>query len=177
MELTYQTHVVAPFLLTQLLLPLMGEGSSVITVSSGGMYLQGLRPDQLRHGPAPYDGVRAYAMAKRAQVVLNGEWARRLDSPMFHAMHPGWADTPGVAHSLPGFHRIVGPWLRSPEQGADTIVWLASNPEGLGPSGRFWLDRRQRGTIRLPWTATSTETSQELWDMVARDAGVSAPSR
>ena len=174
LELTYQTHVVAPFLLVDRLMPLLQgrPASRVITVSSGGMYAQGLDLRALRRGGEEYDGVRAYARAKRAQVVLNQRWAATAASPpVFHAMHPGWADTPGVVQSLPSFHRTVGRFLRTPQQGADTIVWLASAEEPAHSTGRFWLDRRPRGTVRLPWTATSADQARLLWDMVVADAG------
>ena len=47
----------------------------VLTMSSGGMYAERLDVDDLEMGPADYDGVRAYARAKRAQVELTAEWA------------------------------------------------------------------------------------------------------
>ena len=177
LELTYQTHVVAPFALTHATAPLLGPSSRVITVSSGGMYTQPLRRSTLRTGGEPYDGVVAYAQAKRAQVLLNAEFAvRRPDMAQFHAMHPGWADTPGVAASLPTFRRVVGRLLRTPEQGADTIVWLAATDPGPQP-GQFWLDRRPRTTVRLPGTAASEETVQRLWEQVTADAGVASGGR
>ena len=63
--------------------------------------------------------------------ILTELWARRLAGTgvVVHAMHPGWADTPGVVTSLPRFHRLAGPLLRSPEEGADTIVWLGAADE------------------------------------------------
>lgn len=176
LEVTYQTHVVAPFLLTQLLAPVLVPTSRVITVSSGGMYTQALHLPTLRTGADDYDGVVAYAQAKRAQVLLNAEWAARQPGlAQFHAMHPGWADTPGVAASLPTFRRVVGRFLRSPEEGADTIVWLAA-VEPAPRSGQFWLDRRPRSTVRLPRTGADPATVQQLWDQVAADAAVE-PSR
>ena len=111
----------------------------MITVSSGGMYTQRLDPASLQMPRSRYRGATAYAKAKRAQVALSREWARRLAGTgvAFHAMHPGWVNTPGVATALPGFYRATGPILLTPEQGADTIVWLATMPpERLG-SGRF----------------------------------------
>src|SRR6185436_5880830 len=73
--------------------------------------------------PDGYDGTKAYARCKRAQVVLAEEWTRDLlgTDIAVNAMHPGWADTPGLRASLPGFSRVVGPLLRTPEEGADTI--------------------------------------------------------
>jgi NAD(P)-dependent dehydrogenase (short-subunit alcohol dehydrogenase family) len=177
-EVTAQTHLVAPFLLTSLLFALLRStpGSRVLTVSSGGMYTTGLDIDALSPDPAGFDGVAAYAQTKRAQVVLSQEWARRTagSGVVFHAAHPGWADTPGLRSSLPRFHRLMEPLLRTPEQGADTIVWLAVSPRALETNGRFWHDRRQRGTVRLPWTATRPGTADRLWRWCAAHAGLSA---
>ena len=155
-ELTVLGQVAAPFLLTRLLMPalLAAAPSRVITVSSGGMYTQRLDPAALQMPRSRYRGVTAYAKAKRAQVALSREWARRMAGTgvAFHAMHPGWVNTPGVAAALPGFYRVTRPILLTPQQGAGTIVWLAAMPpERLG-SGRFWHDRRPRPEHPLPWT-------------------------
>jgi dehydrogenase/reductase SDR family member 12 len=178
-ERTILGQVTGPFLLTRLLMPalLAGAPSRVITVSSGGMYTQRLDPATLQLPPSRYRGVTAYARAKRAQVALSGEWARRLAGTgvAFHAMHPGWVDTPGIAAALPAFYRLTRPILRSPEQGADTIVWLATAPaERLG-SGQFWHDRRPRPEHLLPGTREKDPaTVRKLWDHLA---AVTEPDR
>ena len=59
---------------------------------------------------------------------------------------PGWADTPGVQSALPGFRRITQTILRSSEEGADTIVWLARAREAADISGKLFLDREPRTT-------------------------------
>ena len=169
-ELTVAGQVIAPFLLTGLLLPALRAAgrSRVITVSSAGMYTQQLGPAALQMPAAGYRGVTAYARAKRAQVALSREWARRLAGTgiTFHAMHPGWVDTPGIAAALPGFHRAMRPLLRTPGEGADTIVWLATaDPARLG-SGRFWHDRRPRAEYRLPWTHEAPGAAPLLWDRI-----------
>jgi dehydrogenase/reductase SDR family member 12 len=140
------------------------------------MYTTGLDIDALSPDPDGFDGVAAYAQTKRAQVVLSQEWARRTagSSVTFHAAHPGWADTPGLQSSLPRFHRLMGPLLRTPEQGADTIVWLATSPRALESNGRFWHDRRQRSTVRLPWTAARPGAADRLWQWCAAHAGIGA---
>jgi NAD(P)-dependent dehydrogenase (short-subunit alcohol dehydrogenase family) len=171
-ELTAAGQVVAPFVLTRLLLSRLRAAapSRVITIASGGMYAQRLDLAGLQQPSSRYHGVTAYARAKRAQVALSREWARRMAETgvAFHAMHPGWADTPGIAAALPGFRRFLRPVLRSPEQGADTIVWLATaQPELLG-SGRFWHDRRPRTEYLFPWTREDPETAATLWDRLAR---------
>lgn len=176
-EDTYASQVLAQHVITAGLLPLLERsGGRVIVVSSGGMYTQKVDPEALQLDADDFDGVRAYAIAKRAQVTLTGEWARRFgDSGVqFHAMHPGWADTPGVRTSLPTFHRITGPFLRTPEQGADTILWLGSSPAvPAAGNGLFWHDRRPRSTQRLPGTAPDPDTAAAVWEAVCRDAGVS----
>jgi dehydrogenase/reductase SDR family protein 12 len=109
--------------------------------------------------------------------VLMHEWVRRLDGTgvVFHAMHPGWADTPGIRSGLPGFAKIMGPVLRTPDQGADTAVWLAAAPEGVTANGRFWLDRRPRWEHKVPWTRLDEEAfvaaGSELWAWCAEHSG------
>ncbi len=178
-ELTLAAHVLGPFLLTGLLLPSLRRATPaparVVTVSSGGMYTQRLDLDALEMVREHYDGTVAYARAKRAQVVLTHEWARRVPAReiVFHAMHPGWADTPGVESSLPAFYRLTRPFLRTPEQGADTIVWLSSDPEPLESTGRFWHDRRTRSEHRLPWTRS--DGGDRLWQLCAARTGWELP--
>jgi NAD(P)-dependent dehydrogenase (short-subunit alcohol dehydrogenase family) len=188
MESTVAAQVVGPFLLTALLLDRLSAArpGRVITMSSGGMYTASLEIERLQMG-ADYRGAEQYARAKRAQVVLNGEWARRaaLAQPavppqlpvpvVFHAVHPGWADTPGVEAALPRFRTVTGPLLRSPAQGADTMVWLAADDgEPVWQSGRFWLDRRVRPDHRLPTTRRSdtAERRARLWQWCVDAAGI-----
>lgn len=161
-ETTYAVHVLAPFLLTA---AAREHVRTVIAVSSGGMYTQRLDPAAMQMTADDYDGVTAYARAKRAQVALTAEWARRFPSgPTFAAMHPGWADTPGVQRSLPTFRRVTGPILRTPEQGCDTMLWLAGHAV---PTGQFWLDRAPRSSVRLPWLRYGQAEMAASFDIVA----------
>jgi NAD(P)-dependent dehydrogenase (short-subunit alcohol dehydrogenase family) len=182
LETTVATQLVAPFLLTGLLLPRLEAAAParVIQVSSGGMYTQRFDLATLEMSEADYDGTVAYARVKRAQLVLMHEWARRVDGAQvaFQAMHPGWADTPGIRSGLPGFSRLMGPLLRSPEQGADTLVWLAAAPEGVATDARFWLDRRPRWEHKVPWTRPGPDGGRdgaELWAWCEQRAGWSGP--
>ena len=178
-EMTVASQVVGPFLLTALLFDLLAASAParVLTMSSGGLYATGLTVDDLEMDDASYKGAEQYARAKRAQVTLNEMWAQRFaDSGVsFHTVHPGWADTPGVAESLPTFRRVVGPLLRTPAQGADTLVWLATDDgEPLATNGLFWLDRRPRSLHRLPTTrrTDTPERRARLWQWCADRAEV-----
>ena len=179
LEATLATTVVGPFALVAGLRPLLAatSGARVVSVTSGGQYAQGLHLDDLQWAVEPWDGTRAYARAKRAQVCLMREWARRVrrDEIEFVAMHPGWADTPGIAAALPGFHRWMGPLLRSPEDGADTMVWLARDPRATELAGRLVLDRRARPFDRIPMTRVSPADRRRLWDAVVEMAGIDDP--
>lgn len=173
-ERTIALHVVGPQVLTHGLLDVLARRSGrVIWMSSGGMYTQGLSLRRLQ-SPDDYRPSTAYARAKRAQVVLAGEWQRHVGDQTgvtFHAMHPGWALTPGVEESLPVFRRVMGPLLRGATDGADTAVWLCLADEPGRDGGLFWLDRRPRTPARLPRTATTPEQAAALWDEVERLAG------
>ena len=82
-EATYAAQVLGPHVLTTGLLGLLQAGTSprVITVSSGGMYAEGLNLHSVHMPADSYDGVRAYARAKRAQVAMTQEWAARFPAP------------------------------------------------------------------------------------------------
>ena len=174
LELTWAVNVVAPFFLTDRLVPNLRSGSRVINVSSGGMYTQRLDLRDVGWDTRPFDGVVAYAQSKRAEVILTEMWAERLAELGIAAnsMHPGWADTPGVEHSLPRFHRLTRPLLRTPEQGADTIVWLAACQRIGGESGKFFFDRRAVPTHILRRTRTRPGDHNRLWELCREQAGL-----
>ncbi|MFN8099044.1 MAG: SDR family NAD(P)-dependent oxidoreductase [Dermatophilaceae bacterium] len=161
-ELTMALHVLGPVAMTDALAPLLRDGR-VVFVSSGGMYLQGLRADDPAYTTEDYRPTRAYARSKRAQVELLPHLQKRWGDfgISVSAMHPGWSDTPGVVRSLPGFARLTGPLLRSAEDGADTIVWLLARPED-GPRARLWHDRQVRPTSRFPVRGASDAGRAQL---------------
>lgn len=174
-EATFATHVLAPWLLTHRLKQDISEGGRVVFVSSGGMYLQRLQPELLDHGPSPYNGVIAYAQAKRAQLMVLDHLAPTLSANgiICSAMHPGWVDTPGVRQSLPTFRALTRRLLRTPEQGADTIVWLTASREANEATGKFYLDRVARP--HHAWFARTVPTAEERAQLIAIIAKWTAP--
>lgn len=182
LEATFATNLLGQYLLTEALVPLLersGRGR-IVTVSSGGMYTTPLEVDDLQNERS-YRGSVAYARTKRAQVVLAEIWAERLAERgiVSHSMHPGWADTPGVRASLPAFRRLTAPILRTPAEGADTIVWLAAAEHPGTVSGLFWHDRTPRPTHRLRSTAEPPGMRERLipaLETIAAAAGAPAPA-
>ena len=146
-EKSFALLLLSPWILTERLHPLLKKAESprVVNVLSGGMYTQKIDANDLQSRRGQYSGSVAYARSKRGLMILTEVWAERWqdDGIAVNAMHPGWVDTPGVRSALPGFYRTTKQILRTPEEGADTAVWLAASSEAARVSGRFWLDREQ----------------------------------
>ncbi len=180
-ELALAVHVLGPHLMTERLLPLLGaDQGTVVIMSSGGMYSAGLRstPDEIEYRDGDYDGVRGYARTKRMQVVLADAWSKRLrgGDVRVESCHPGWANTPGVSDSLPGFDKVMGPLLRTPEGGADTAVWLvATRPDSRG-THHFWHDRATRPTTYPFQRRQDPAAERAFLDYVAGATGTVWPT-
>lgn len=172
-EMALATHVLGPHALTVGLRDLLaadGDGR-VVWVSSGGMYPVPAVTGDLEYTSGGYKGVTAYARTKRMQVAVSEHLAgtfSRPGDPVVHAMHPGWAHTPGVTGSIPGFAALTSAVLRSPEQGADTIVWLAAAAQAGRTTGLFWHDRRPRPTQYLPLLHDDPAARARLFELCAR---------
>jgi NAD(P)-dependent dehydrogenase (short-subunit alcohol dehydrogenase family)/uncharacterized protein YndB with AHSA1/START domain len=170
LEKSFALLLLGPYVLAERLHPLLKKAATlhgvarVVNVLSGGMYTQKIHVDDLQSEKGTYSGSVAYARAKRGLMILTEEWARRwaADGIVVNAMHPGWADTPGVLESLPEFHRVTERILRTPQEGADTIVWLAAAREASRVSGEFWLDRRPHAKHVLPGTRETPEERRAL---------------
>ena len=136
----------------------------MVNVSSGGMYSQKIQANDLQSEKGSYSGSVAYARAKRGLMILTEVWADKwqADGITVNAMHPGWADTPGVENSLPGFYRLTRNLLRSPVEGADTAVWLAAATEAGKVTGKFWLDRQQHPSHLVKRTRESAAERAQL---------------
>ena len=159
LEKSFALLLLSPFTLTERLQPLLKAAGDarVVNVVSGGMYTQRLDVDDLQNKHGKYSGSTAYAKAKRGLVVVTEQWAERWEEEgiVVNSMHPGWANTPGVENALPVFHRVTKPFLRTPAEGADTIVWLAAADEASEISGQLFLDREPHTTHILSSTKES----------------------
>jgi dehydrogenase/reductase SDR family member 12 len=162
-ELTLATNVVGPYLLTNLLIPLLQEGAParIINVSSGGMYTQKVRVDHLQSERGKFDGPAAYARTKRAQVILTEIWAEQTAGTgvVVHAMHPGWSDTPGVRSSLLPSDTTAAKNARAGRRHDR----LARSRRRTGPQLRPVLARPPAAPhAPLPWTRETPQERERL---------------
>ncbi len=166
LEQSFALLLLSPYKLTLGLKKLLQKSAQpiVVNVVSGGMYTQRLQVDELIMSAKAYSGSIAYARAKRALMVVTEYWANAWQNEGFivNAMHPGWADTPGVQTSLPTFRKVMKRVLRNPSQGADTIVWLTAAREAGLITGKLFLDREPRDTHLLKSTIETDTERQNL---------------
>jgi NAD(P)-dependent dehydrogenase (short-subunit alcohol dehydrogenase family) len=167
LEQSFALLLLGPYRLTEGLKPLLmaAPAPRVINVVSGGMFSQKLDVDTLiMPDNDAYSGSVAYARQKRALMVMTQEWATqwRAAGITVNAMHPGWADTPGVRDALPQFRALTRSILRSSEEGADTIVWMAAATEAASVSGKLFLDREVHTTHLVSSTRTPPQEREKL---------------
>jgi dehydrogenase/reductase SDR family protein 12 len=169
-EINFATNTLGSFAVTRAFEPILkSSGSSkVIFVSSGGALTESLVVDDLEGNSLKKDsnfGQSQYARDKRRQIVIAEELAQEYASSNIFAcsMHPGWCDTSGVVNSMPSFHARFKSSLRSPAEGADTVVWLATKNVTDLETGAFYLDRSvQSKHLPLAGTGYSKEEARAL---------------
>lgn len=175
LELQLAVNHLAPFLLTRLLLPRLEAGvpSRVITVSSTTHHGAVIDLDDLQ-SERDYDSADVYAITKLMNVLFTYELARRLEGTGVTAncMHPGAVATKLLADYMRV--PIVGGVLAksfgaSPEQGADTVVYLAAAPEVAEVTGRYFTTRRE---AKSSPTSHDDSTARRLWDASERLTGL-----
>ena len=173
-ENTFAVNHLAYFLLTRLLQPtlLASAPARVVNVSSEAHRWGSIRFDDLM-GEAAYDGWKAYAQSKLANVLFTYELARRLDGTGVTAncLHPGLVGT-AFASRGPSLIRILSrlarPLLRSPASGAATSVYLASAPEVATVTGQYFAGRRAR---RSSPASYDRALAARLWGVSERLVG------
>jgi len=174
-EHVFAVNHLAPFLLTNLLLPrLTGSAPArVVTVTSDAHSAANLDLDDpnLEHG---WDSWRSYANSKLANILFTRELARRLDGTGVTAncAHPGVVRTGFGREGKPLLRlgtTIARPFFLSPERGADTIVYLASSPDVAGQTGGYYVKRQRREPSAA---ARDDAAARKLWDISEKMTGL-----
>jgi NAD(P)-dependent dehydrogenase (short-subunit alcohol dehydrogenase family) len=179
-ELQLAVNHLAPFLLTNLLLERLRAGapSRVVTVSSTTHHGAEIDFDDLQ-SERRYDSEDVYAATKLMNLLFTYELARRMHGTgvTANALHPGAVATRLLADYMKV--PLVGSALSrtfgaSPEQGADTVVYLAAAPEVAGLSGKYFSNRRE---IRSSPSSRDEAAARRLWEVSARLTGLEPQAR
>lgn len=167
-ERTFAVNHLGYHLLTSLLLDRLKESAParIVNVASGAHRKGDFDFDDPGYSRG-YSQLKAYARSKLANMLFNRELARRLEGTgvTTNALHPGvvrtgiWNTQPGIAALV---MKVVTPFFISPEEGAKTIVWLASSPEVEGKSGGYFYQCRPSRQSPL---AQDAETARRLWEL------------
>ena len=178
LEHTFALNHLAPFLLTNLLLDrlIASAPARVVTVSSGAQSMGRIDFDDLM-GENRYSGQRAYNQSKLANVMFTYELARRLAGTGVTAtvLHPGMTSTGfGAEDTARGWGPLIAlmrPFMKKPDQGARTSVYLASSPAVEGQTGKYFANSAPKESQQ---TSYDTATTARLWRVSADFVGISA---
>ena len=159
-EVHWAVNHIGPFLLTRRVGPCASlVRGRVVTVASDWHYrARDLKLDQaLSRAWGPL-GLGRYATTKTANILFTRELARRRPDLRTFAVHPGLVDT-GI---FPAWMKpFLGSGLRTPAEGADTVVWCASSEEVANQSGLYYSNRQVRAPSPL---AADDGVAAELWE-------------
>ncbi|HET8643636.1 MAG TPA: SDR family oxidoreductase [Pseudonocardiaceae bacterium] len=180
LEHTFAVNHLAPFLLTELLLDRLKASAParIVTVSSGAQLMGRIDFADLQ-GERDFSGQRAYNQSKLANVMFTYELARRLDGTGVTAnvLHPGVVRTAFGAEDPARWQRVLlpvmRPFMKSPQRGAATSIYLASAPEVEGVTGRYFANRKPRKSSSRSY---DTAAAERLWQVSERLVGLSAGS-
>lgn len=174
-ESTFAVNHLSHFLLTNLLLDSLRRSapSRIVNVSSEASRSGTIDFANL-NGERRWSAWRAYAQSKLANVLFTVELARRLDGTgvTANSVHPGGVRTnlgrPGAGWVRVGMW-LARPFLLSPAQGADTVLYLASSPEVESIGGKYYI--RRRPAEPHP-SAHDTSIARRLWEVSESLAGL-----
>lgn len=170
----------APFLLTQLLLPALKAGAParIVNVASDAhRFVQGLDFDDLQSERGKFPAMKKYGASKLCNIYFTRELAKRLEGSgiTVNAVHPGW-----VATGLGGQNGLLGkvltaaqkPFARTPEKGAESSIYAATSPELTGVSGKYYFNCKEHRPSRA---ACDDVAAKKLWDISEKLCGIHSP--
>jgi NAD(P)-dependent dehydrogenase (short-subunit alcohol dehydrogenase family) len=167
LEATFATNHLAYFLLTGLLLPRLRESAParIVNVASDAHRFGRLELDDLQN-ERRYRALRVYGQSKSANILFTQELARRIagSGVSANALHPGGIRSNlgrSEGRGLEAVRKLVGLFLKSPEEGARTSLYLACSPELEGVSGRYYAKCRERKPASH---ARDPELARRLWE-------------
>jgi retinol dehydrogenase 12 len=176
-ELTFAVNHLAPFLLTHLLLDKLqgGTPARIVTTSSEAHRRAKIDLDDLQSARR-YSPMGVYGRSKLANILFTRVLAKRLEGAAVTAtcLHPGFVKTSfgrgfDVSPLLGQLFALISRFARTPEKGAETVIYLAASPEVQGASGGYYFDCR----LKTPSAAAQDDAAAErLWQLSERLVGV-----
>jgi NAD(P)-dependent dehydrogenase (short-subunit alcohol dehydrogenase family) len=171
-ERVFAVNHLAPYLLTRLLLDRLvaSAPSRIVNVASDAHTFGTLDPDDYM-STRSYKPMKAYGRSKLANILFTGELARRLEGSgvTANSLHPGFVSTGLARDNKLGilFMKLARPFIKSPSDGAETTVFLASEPVAV--SGEYFVDRKVHATKDY---AKDPVMAERLWDDSAHLVGL-----
>ena len=167
-ETTFALNHLNYFLLTILLLDILKSSSParIVNVSSHAHEGASIDFGNLQ-GEKHFNGMQAYGQSKLANVLFTYELARRLEGTgvTVNALHPGFIAT-GFARNNGALYNfgmsLIGPFIRKPEQGAQTSIYLACSPEVEGVTGKYFVDCKP---VRSSPLSYDQSLAEKLWQV------------
>ncbi len=179
-EMTFALNHLNYFLLTELLLDLLKASapSRIVNVSSDAHVGAKINFDDIQSKQYSMGGMRAYGQSKLMNLLFTYELAKKLAGTgvTVNALHPGVVAT-GFGHNNGGVMNLVMNVMHlfalTPEQGADTIIYLASSPEVEGVTGKYFVKRKVKQSSAESYDEAA---AKRLWDISEQITGVKTPA-
>jgi NAD(P)-dependent dehydrogenase (short-subunit alcohol dehydrogenase family) len=175
LEMTFALNHMSYFVLTHFLRPKMSAGGRIVSTSSGAHRGAKLDFDDLQ-SEKRFSGFAVYGRSKLCNILFTRELARRLAGTGITAncLHPGFVATRFGSANGGLFAMALGlakTFALSPEQGAQTIIYLASSPEVENVSGLYFSSSKAETPSKA---AQNDADAKRLWEASARLARLDA---
>ncbi len=171
-ERTFGVNHLGPFLLTNLLLDEIrgGAPARIINVSSEAHRYTVMKFND-PEGRKKFSSFKAYAQSKLANILFTRHLAQMLmdDDVTVNCMHPGFVATHLFDKIAPFLVTVLGLFMKTPRQGAETIVYLALSPEIDGNTGGYYVNKKIKKPSR---TALDNKAARKLWELSCDYTGV-----
>lgn len=167
-EINLAVNHLAPFLLTNLLLDMLKKSapSRIINVSSAAHRMANLDFDDLQSENKKLRLMRIYGNSKLALMLFSYELSRKLEGTnvTINTLHPGMVATNlgrDMSHSGQGFGKR---FFKTPQEGAETSIYLASSPEVEGITGKYYTKKKQKKSSKRSY---NEEDANKIWEISA----------
>ena len=172
-EMNFAVNHLAPFLLTNLLLDILKESapSRIINVSSAAHRMAKLDFDDLQSENKKLRLMRIYGISKLALMLFSYELSRKLEGTRVtvNTIHPGMVATNlgrDMSKSNQGFGKR---FFKTPREGAETSIYLASSPEVEGITGKYYTKKRQKNSSKKSY---NEEDAKKIWEISVEITGL-----